>query len=533
MDAVSRYVEKLLAHGREVHIPTPYLLVVGGIACGVSLAWNGTWLLALLGAAFLLHVIDREPHSTRRVRAALLFSTVAYSVGLLWGVTSAWPFSWVGETNTILLFLFAICAHGAWAFSLAVGFSLAWCVPVRGSVRVRGMLYGAVWVLAEVLASLGMSLVVFGAEAGLHVHMTLHMVGFAVASSLVLAQFASLGGVYLLSMGTAVGAWLLVLVARQEISPYRVLGIGGLLYCIGVLLYMNAAYQESQATQFAPVIAPSTTLEVGDSVATQQQKAGSVLDAITLLSPTQGATLLLPERIRFLYVQDNSLRLRVESVSHHFSSIVEQRSLNGNDGKTVSVIEVYYPDKKVVDTYTKELLVPLGEYLPSIVRGLFSVLGRVDTLGKYAQERNFRAQVQESRDLPTLGGAAVKSCYEVISPSLYRAVVAGGATYLLNTASHSTFYGAPWAFSIAERAARLRAIETRRFYVQATNMGPSIAIHSSGKIAKKDFYPGISVQVPILTQRTVYVRFGEWVLWASLVFIAFFSTRHLRRIAFA
>lgn len=524
-------IKSLVAHGGAWWTSTSCFLMVGGVALGASLAWSGVWLLSILGAAILLYAIDQESRAVHRVRAALLFSMTAYSLGLVWAVSSAWPFSWAGEGNTFLLLLFSLLAHGAWALSLAIGFSLVWGIRVQGSAWVRGVQYAALWVLAEAVASLSMSLVVFGAEAGPHVHMTLHMAGFGVASSLVLAQFASVGGVHLLSAGVASAGWLLVLLARKEVSAYRTGVIVGAAYCVGALLYAHAIYQEEQATRFMPIIAPSTNLEVGDSAVVQQQKARSVLEAIDRLSPPQGTTLLLPERIRFMYVQDTDIREQVELVLGRFSSIIEQRTLNTGGGETVSVIEVYYPEKKVVDIYTKELLVPLGEYLPSVVHVFFSALGREDLLRRYTQERNFRAQVQESRSLPTLQGAAVKSCYEVISSSLYRTVVAHGATHLVNTASHSTFYGNPWAFSIAERAARLRAIETRRFYVQATNMGPSIAIRASGDVAEKNLYPGIFVQAPILTQKTVYVQFGEWVFWASLLVVVFFSTRALRRTA--
>lgn len=523
---VAEAATKVLRVGKS----TPLVLIGGGAAMGFSLAWGGAWPLSLLGAALFLSVIEKENHVVRRIHAALLFSVTAYGIGLMWGIASAWPFTWVGEANMVLAVLFASLAHLGWVLSLAVGFALVWGIPVWGSVWTRGLLYTALWVIAEVVAALSMSLVVAGAGAGPHMHMTLHMAGFGIAGSLMLAQFSSVGGVYLLSAGVAAGGWLLVLWSRKNISLYRLGAIGGVLYCIGAGLYLYGAHEEARAARFVSVMAASTELGIGGGEGAQSQQVRDILEGLALLSPEQGATLLLPERIKFMYIQDSDLQEKVSSVLSHFNSIVEQRGLSEDGKKQVSVIEVYYPGKNVIDTYTKELLVPLGEYLPTVVHAFLSVLGREDVLQTYAQGRNFRARAQEMRNLPTLDGGAVKSCYEVISPSLYRGTVAQGATYLLNTASHSTFYGHSWAFSIAERAARLRAIETRRFYVQATNMGPAIAIHANGDLAAKSYYPGIYVRVPVLTHQTPYVRGGAWVVWVALSVLAgFFSTQALRR----
>jgi apolipoprotein N-acyltransferase len=112
----------------------------------------------------------------------------------------------------------------------------------------------------------------------------------------------------------------------------------------------------------------------------------------------------------------------------------------------------------------------------------------------------------------------VAICYESVYPSVARQFVDNGSE-LLATITNDAWFGqtsAPWQHF--EQGA-IRAVEQGRFVVRATNTGISGAIDPYGRVLASTplFEPAaLTVDVRLLTARTIYGRTGDVVVWAAL-----------------
>ena len=161
------------------------------------------------------------------------------------------------------------------------------------------------------------------------------------------------------------------------------------------------------------------------------------------------------------------------------------------------------PEGRPAGRYDKMRLVPFGEYVPRP----FGFLRKVsDEAGDFAAgERLVVLAAGEHRI-----GAFV--CYEAVFPELVRRFVAEGAQVLVNI-SNDGWYGRTAAREQHLKIARMRAVETRRWLLRATNDGITAAIDPAGRI-RRQLPPftqaAMGVAYSWVDERTLYVRWGDW-----------------------
>jgi apolipoprotein N-acyltransferase len=168
------------------------------------------------------------------------------------------------------------------------------------------------------------------------------------------------------------------------------------------------------------------------------------------------------------------------------------------------------------ERYDKNQLVPIGEFFP-----LREVLGPI-----YA-----RYNVPERDHAPgtrlgvmEVGGLTGKHrmrvgtiiCYESVFPRWTREDVRDGAQMIALLTSDQTFGTSAGPQQHAD-IATVRAVESRRWLVRAAATGVSEFLDPAGRI--RDSLPlmkrGVLVHaVTLRDDRTLYVRWGDWVLWA-------------------
>jgi apolipoprotein N-acyltransferase len=106
-----------------------------------------------------------------------------------------------------------------------------------------------------------------------------------------------------------------------------------------------------------------------------------------------------------------------------------------------------------------------------------------------------------------------------VYPSLAREFVANGST-LLATITNDAWFGRTSAPYQHFQLGAIRAVEQARYLVRAANTGISGAIDPYGRVLAETplFEPAaITVDVNLLTERTIYSRTGDVVVWMSLV----------------
>ncbi len=169
----------------------------------------------------------------------------------------------------------------------------------------------------------------------------------------------------------------------------------------------------------------------------------------------------------------------------------------------------------IISQYDKVNLVPLGEFIPfeSILSPFINRLSPLDAhLVKGNPEQIFNTP---------FGQAIVGICYDSTFARHFRRQAQTGGTFIL-TASNNSHYSAGM---LAQHHAQdvMRAIETDRWTIRATNTGYSGVVDPHGKtlwISGMDTYElHIETIQPRQTQ-TLYVRWGDWVTLILLIFSA-------------
>jgi apolipoprotein N-acyltransferase len=182
------------------------------------------------------------------------------------------------------------------------------------------------------------------------------------------------------------------------------------------------------------------------------------------------------------------------------------------------------PDGRSAGTYRKMRLVPFGEYVP-FKSLLFFADKLVRSVGDFSPGTE---PVVFDAD-----GAkfSVSICYESIYPRISRAFVAHGSELLATITNDAWFGRSSAAYQHFEQGA-IRAVEEGRYIVRAANTGISGAVDPYGRVIARTplFEPlSIVVDVRLLTDRTIYSRTGDLVVWLSLAVTAAFVLTSVRR----
>jgi apolipoprotein N-acyltransferase len=177
--------------------------------------------------------------------------------------------------------------------------------------------------------------------------------------------------------------------------------------------------------------------------------------------------------------------------------------------------------------YYKQHLVPFGEYLP--LRNLLGTLLQVMPL----PVADFSAGTPGQVPLRAAGYPVGSSiCYEVI---FGRAIAAAlpEAAWLVNVSNDGWFGDSPAPHQHLEMA-RMRALETGRYLLRATNTGVSALIDPRGQLLARSpqFEPAVvRGTIRPYAGATPYVRFGDYpvILLVVGILLVMWLTRHRAR----
>ena len=193
------------------------------------------------------------------------------------------------------------------------------------------------------------------------------------------------------------------------------------------------------------------------------------------------------------------------------SGIVNKKPETSNYYNAVMMIA----DEKI-DWYHKQHLVPFGEYLPlKFILGIFLDFLQIPMSDFSAGE--VQAPLLEANDI-SLG---ISICYEdTFGEEVIKALPE--ATLLVNV-SNDAWFGDSLAPHQHLQMARMRALESGRYMLRATNTGISAIIDEKGEIVKQSPQfkaTALSAQVSLFKGSTPYVLWGNYpVVIASLILL--------------
>jgi apolipoprotein N-acyltransferase len=218
-------------------------------------------------------------------------------------------------------------------------------------------------------------------------------------------------------------------------------------------------------------------------------------------------------------------QLGEEAKSHHTDILIGLPVIDFTNGKRYynSVMSI----GSKTDFYYKRHLVPFGEYLP-----LKSLLGNVLDLFQIPMA-DFSPGPEEKSYLEVAGvKAGISICYEdVFGEEVIRALPQ--ASILVNV-SNDAWFGDSFAPHQHLQKARMRAIETGRPMLRATNNGVSALIGPKGRILSRspqfEQYV-LTGEVQPMAGSTPFSIYGNWpVIGFSALLVVFFSFYTRRKI---
>ena len=221
----------------------------------------------------------------------------------------------------------------------------------------------------------------------------------------------------------------------------------------------------------------------------------------------QGAEVILTPEGALPYIWNQSNRDR----SRFYQAVLQHQvpvwlgTFTAEDGKIARSLLTLNGQGEMVSRYDKIKLVPLGEYVP-----LREVLGSLFRQLTTLEAQGLPGKLHQVMDTP-FGRAIASICYDSAFPDVFRFQAAAGGQFIL-TASNLDPYS---EVLMAQHQAQdlMRAIETDRWAVRATNTGYSGLINPRGQIIWRSTPHAFTTHLGTIYRRqtqTPYVRWGNW-----------------------
>ena len=521
-------------------------LLAGGALHALSFAPNPLpqWALSplqLCTMAWLVTCIWRAPSGLYAARRAWFFALGSFVVGLYWLTISMHVYGYMPMPLAIAA-LIALSAYLAVFASLA-----AWLVHLVKAVRVTSLstmswsvlAWAAAWTLSEWL------------RATLFTGFPWLNTGYAHVDSW-FAGWSSVLGLYGVTFVTAfVAATIAALVGMNASHPKRAL--------IGVIAFGLAAIgwtlgQVNWSTpEGAPLVARLVQGNVDQGVKfTPNHLSKIIQDHLRLAAtPTPAGSpspqvIVLPETVMAVFqhqIAPSVWQAWIDTATRQHSTILMGAALfdtkTGNYTNSVIGIDANTTAQQLsagtmAQRYDKSHLVPFGEFVPFGFRWFVNLMSI--PLGDFtrgtASQQPFAVDGQRIAPnicyedvfgeelLPAVRGSVDSSA---TGSSARHVNMTGGATILANF-SNLAWFGDSWALRQHWQMSRMRALETSRPILRATNTGATGAIdHRGREIAQLPPHRIGVLDTTVQGQQglTPYVRFGNSLILGLSVLVLF------------
>ncbi|MFP4026382.1 MAG: apolipoprotein N-acyltransferase [Candidatus Brocadiia bacterium] len=205
---------------------------------------------------------------------------------------------------------------------------------------------------------------------------------------------------------------------------------------------------------------------------------------------------------------------------------VEEVYYGMNTKHSANSAVLFSPAGEYIDRYDKMHLVPFGEYVPLVdllpFLQVFTPMTRQVTPG--AESVIFKVRLEND----VTAKVAAPVCYEDVVAQLMRRFRRKGAEVLINITDEG-WYRPPGEQRQHAAMAVFRAVETRTDVIRVANTGISGFISrrgipfflrrstERGKLASRNVSGAMVGEVHLSREETIYMAFGDWFAWTSVV----------------
>jgi apolipoprotein N-acyltransferase len=354
-----------------------------------------------------------------------------------------------------------------------------------------------------------------------------NLLGYAAARSLAFVQITTITGIYGLSLlvaaFNALIFWAILQLAgrrrnRAAISVAATAAILALVALIGAR-FVPAAQPERVAHLVQPDF-PQSMEYPPDWMVFHRADLDDLEQLSVSAARLEPGPIIWPETPAPFSMQEPAFARRAVRVPQEastdfiFGAVNWKRTPDGYEQPYNSAVQLD-PAGREIFVYDKIHLVPFGEFVPW--RHILRHVGHLTAdLGEFQ-----RGTVRSVATLPG-GRFSVFICYEAIFAGEIRQFAHNGAELLINI-SNDGWFGRTAAPVSHLEAARVRAVESRRWLLRDTNNGFTASIDPYGRIVAElapDIRGELDAPYAFRSDLTFYVRHGDWLPWLSLIVVA-------------
>jgi apolipoprotein N-acyltransferase len=351
-----------------------------------------------------------------------------------------------------------------------------------------------------------------------------NLLGYAAARSLALVQITTITGIYGLSLLVAAFNALVFWTILQPAGERRtraVVSVAGAIVVLALVAligprFVPTAHPERIAHLVQPDFPQSMeypfdwmTLHRADLDNLEQLSVSAArLEPGPIIWPETPAPFSMQEPV----FAQRAARIAQEASTDFILGAVDWKpTILGDEQPYNSAIQID-PAGREIFLYDKIHLVPFGEFVPW--RRILRRVGHLTAdLGEFQ-----RGTVRRVGTLPG-GRYSVFICYEAIFAGEIRQFAYNGAQLLINI-SNDGWFGRTAAPVSHLEAARVRAVESRRWLLRDTNNGFTASIDPYGRIVAElppDIRGELDAPYAFRGDLTFYVRHGDWLPVLSLI----------------
>jgi apolipoprotein N-acyltransferase len=471
-----------------------------GVAMGLTPAPVNAWPLAWVALA-PLWVILQQPHSRRQhLIAALLWGIGYHGLALSW-IRDLHPLTWMGIPWLASIAITGFC----WLFITLWGAGLVviWAAVLRRltaqPVWLRTLVATALWCGLEALWGQGVLYWTSISYSQSPFNLAILHLGQISGPLTVTATLVAFNGLL-------AEAWQ----ARSDLGKAKqLLGLGfaGLisLHLLGWALYLQPLQDLPEARAKVGIVQGNIPTRIKLFEQGLQMSIDRYVAGYETLAAEGVDAVLTPEgALPWLWInRPGSNPLYRAILKQGVPAWVGTVGLE--QGRVTQTLFSLDGQGEVVGRYNKVKLVPLGEYIP-----FEATLGRVISRLSPVGASMVPGRMDQQLETP-LGRAIAGICYESAFPELFRRQAAQGGQFIL-TASNIDPYG-PALMAQHEAQDIMRAIETSRWALRATNTGRSSVVDPHGRSQWQSGFRTYETHAHDIYRRTVqppYVRWGNW-----------------------
>ncbi|MEI6442106.1 MAG: apolipoprotein N-acyltransferase [Nostocales cyanobacterium ELA583] len=488
------------------------LSFISGMLMGATVAPIGAWFLAWVALAPLWMLVVKHTSKTNLpapypLPSALLWGIGYHGLALSW-ITGIHPMDWLGVPWWPSLTITLLC----WVFiSLWGGILVSiWAALMvrldRGNPWLRVLIGTALWCSLESLWSaspLWWSSLAYTQSPQNLVILHLGQLSGPNTVTAVIVAFNGLIAEFLTQRRR--GAKEAVITISLAFSLFIIA------HLIGFFLYSQPLTESSNTALKIGVIQGNIPNRIKVRPEGLRQAITGYTEGYLSLTNQDVKAVLIPEAAIPIFSRDLSqtpliAAIKEKGVIGWIGAFGEQGSSYTNSLFTV------LGNGEVTSRYDKSKLVPLGEYIPfeNILGGIIQRLSPLEA-------HQVPGKANQIFDTP-FGKAIVGICYESAFAENFRYQANQGGKFILSS-SNDAHYTAAMAYQHHAQDI-MRAIETDRWAVRATNTGYSGFINPHGQTIWKSGYNTYQTHAETIYPRqtqTLYVRWGDWLMPLLLV----------------